>query len=129
MAERVASRTTEYGTTLVLKRRPVQNRPKDSDIFNGKYEYYVTEEGSNRPTDRFEPTKKDGMKQLRQAVKDYEAAAESNRGGGFGAFGGGGLSLGGGSANGQPMMPAFGMGYEEGDDDDDDRGSAFPWMP
>ena len=127
MAETVASRTTEYGTTLVLKRRPTSK-------FDGQYEYYVTEQGSNSAIDRLEPTKKDGMRQLRESVESYELATEKEESGGMslglGGSGGGGFfgmeeSNGaslpdfgmGGEDDSQPYIPGFGM--EESDDEND----------
>lgn len=128
MAERIASRTTDTGETLVLKRRK-------SDRFGSEYEYFVTEAGSNSRIDRYEPTRQKGMEQLREAVGNYERAAKSKtqRGGGltFGFGGGGGgqpqMPDFSGGAGGMPMLPGFGMDQSD-DDDDDDRGFYIPGL-
>jgi len=129
MAERIASRTTDTGETLVLKRRK-------SSRFGNEYEYFVTEAGSNSRIDRFEPTRKKGMDQLREAVGNYERAAKSKskqRGGGFNfGFGGGGgtpqMPDFSGGAGGMPMLPGFGMEQKDNDDNDDERGFYIPGL-
>lgn len=120
--ERVASRTTKNGQTLVLKRRK-------SDRFEGApYEYFVTEAGSQKRTDRFERTKKEGMRQLHEAVKDYEALDDRE-----GSNGGLGGLFGGSSDGGGPQLPDFGMGGggepqvpDLGPGDDDGNGPQVP---
>jgi len=110
--EQVASRITDSGTTLVLKRR-------QSNRFNGPYEYYVTEQGSSNRIDQLEPTKKDGMEQLRESVRAYESDSSRDDLG----FGGGMLGLddgiggGFGMAGSGPTLPEFGMEEEDGTED------------
>lgn len=118
MPEVIANRTTDNGQTLLLKRRPVRDKRKGGE-FQGKYEYYVTEAGSNQPTGRFEPTRQDGEKQIRQTVKDYEAAAEADSGY---KMGGGMPGLGGSN----PGIPGLMGGMNKDDDDDEDTGFNFP---
>jgi len=141
MAERVASRTTENGTTLVLERRKTDFDWPDHP--NAKYEYYVKKAGGGRVSEDF-PTKEQGMRDLRESVKDFERAAEleeqesgrSRSGGMAGLFGGGGggqpsmPAFGGGMGGGSggPMLPGFGMAPED-DDDDEDSSGGFAWMP
>lgn len=118
--EEIASRTTDGGTTLVLKRRK-------SDRFAGsKYEYFVTERGSNSRVGQYEGSKVDGMNQLRATKRQYESAANSNRGSGGGMGGGMGLDLFGGGGGGSPTLPGFGM--QDDDEDEDDEMSQFPWF-
>lgn len=119
MAERVASRTTENGTTLVLKRR------KSNRFNRSKYEYYVTEKGSNSRVGQYEGSQVDGMNQLKATKRQYESAES-----GKSRSTGGGPSLpgfGGGGGGGGPMLPGFGMGStDEGEEEDDEF--RFPWM-
>jgi len=111
--ESVASRTADDGTTLVLKRRK-------SDKFNGPYEYYVTEKGSNSRMDQLEPTKRDGMEQLRETKRLYDKSGNSGSAGGMGINLG--LGDGFGTGGGMPQLPDFGMQDEE----DEDDGFNFP---